>query len=267
MKTMTLFLDGSVNDKESLASAVAFCRCLDGRLFVVPTRLRDIIIPEMEAHAVIQVQDEAANQERLRRARTAFDEVCSGLDFVRWVDDDETETEAIIKHGFLTDVVILERLSREDGPEVLALNTALFDTPSPVLVTPPQAPEVIGRRVAVVWGPSVQSARALRSALPILQKAGQVTTLYNGEQKSCDPEMALTYLSDHGVKSDAKAFEGAGLTARGRGRAILASVADCQADLLVMGAYGENRLTALIGLGRATKKVVSATTVPTLLQH
>lgn len=267
MKTMTLFLDGSVNDSESLASAVAFCRCLDGRLFVVPTRLRDIIIPEMEAHAVIQVQDEAANQERLRRARMAYDEVCGDLDFAQWVEDDETEAEAIIKHGFLTDVVVLERVSREDGPEVLALNTALFDTPSPVLVTPPKAPTVIGRNVAVVWGPSVQSARALRTALPILQKAGSVTTLYNGEQKSSDPEIAVTYLKDHGVKTEVMAFEGAGLTARGRGRAILDAVSTCAADLMVMGAYGENRLTALIGLGRATKKIVSATKVPTLLQH
>jgi len=267
MKTMTLFLDGSVNDRESLTSALAFCRCIDGRLFVVPTRLRDIIIPEMEAHAVIQVQDEAANQERLRRARAAFDEVCGELDFAQWVEDDETEAEAIIKHGFLTDVVVLERVSREDGPEVLALNTALFDTPSPVLVTPPKAPAVIGRRVAVVWGPSVQAARALRTALPILQKAESITVLYNGEQKTNDPQVAVIYLADHGVKAEVKAFEGAGLTARGRGRAILTAVAACEADLVVMGAYGEDRLTALIGLGRATKKVVSATTVPTLLQH
>ena len=58
-----------------------------------------------------------------------------------------------------------------------------------------------------------------------------------------------------------------GLTARARGRAILAAAGEAGADLLVMGAYGEKRLTALIGLGRATRKVVSATTVPALLQH
>jgi nucleotide-binding universal stress UspA family protein len=267
MKTMTLFVDGSANDRVSLATAVAFCRCLEGRLFVVPTRLREIIIPELEAHAVIQVQDDRANAVRAAAAKAAFDEVCGALDFAEWCEGDETETEAIIKHGLLSDLVILERVSREDGPEVLALNTALFETPGPVLVTPPKAPSVIGRSVAVVWGPSIQSARALRSALPILKKADRVTTLTNAAQKSCDPAVAVTYLEDHGVKTEIKSFGGAGLTARARGRAILSAAASCEADLLVMGAYGENRLTALMGMGRATKKVVSSTEIPALLQH
>jgi nucleotide-binding universal stress UspA family protein len=164
-------------------------------------------------------------------------------------------------------VVVLERLSGEEGPEALTLNTALFDTPGPVLVTPPKAPAEIGRSVAVVWSPTVQSARAVRSALPILQKADSVTTITNSARSDADPSSLTAYLGAHGVTTQLRSYDGDGRTARGRGRAILAAAAEAGADLLVMGAYGEKRLTALIGLGRATRKVASATTIPALLQH
>jgi nucleotide-binding universal stress UspA family protein len=38
------------------------------------------------------------------------------------------------------------------------------------------------------------------------------------------------------------------------------------ADTLVMGAFGESRLAALLGLGRTTAKVVTSCPVPLLIQ-
>lgn len=267
MKTLTIFIDGSANDKESLMTAVAFCRRIDGRLRVVHPMPQDTVIATPDAHAVVLVRDEDDVAARESAARAAYEEVCGALDFAHWKESDETETEAIVSQGLYSDAVILERAFADEGPKVLALNTALFETPGPVLVTPPKAPAEIGRSVAVVWSPTVQSARAVRSALPILRTAETVTVLSNSEREDTDPTALADYLRVHGVSTVLRSFEGAGLTARGRGRAILAATGACGADLLVMGAYGENRLTALIGLGRATRKVVSATSIPTLLQH
>ncbi len=267
MKTVTIFIDGSANDTESLKTAVAFCRRIDGRLRVVHPMPQDTVIATPDAHAVVLVRDEDDVAARSSAARAAYGEVCGALEFAHWKETEETETEAIVSQGLYSDAVILERAFVDEGPKVLALNTALFETPGAVLVTPPKAPAAIGRNVAVVWSPTVQSARAVRTSLPILQTADSVTVLTNSERADADPTELADYLSVHGVKAELRSFEGAGLTARGRGRAILAATAECGADLLVMGAYGENRLTALIGLGRATRKVVSATKIPTLLQH
>ena len=44
MKRVTIFIDGSANDRESLATAVAFCRCLDGRLSAVHPRPPDEVV-------------------------------------------------------------------------------------------------------------------------------------------------------------------------------------------------------------------------------
>ena len=267
MKRVTIFIDGSANDRESLASALAFCRCLDGRLGVVHPRPPDEVVASPDGQSVVLVKNEEERAARRNDARAAYDEVCGELAFADWRESEETGTEAIVSHGLYSDVVVLERLSGEEGPEALTLNTALFDTPGPVLVTPPKAPAEIGRSVAVIWTPTVQSARAVRSALPILQKADSVTTITNSARPDADPSSLAAYLDAHGVTTQLRSYDGHGRTARGRGRAILAAVAEAGADLLVMGAYGEKRLTALIGLGRATRKVASATTIPALLQH
>jgi len=266
MKTVTIFIDGSDNDRESLATALAFCRCLDSHLRVVNPRLPDNVATSPDGHALVVVRDEQEVAARRAVARAAFDEVCGTQPLADWRESDETEVQSIVSHGLYSEAVVLERVSEEQGPQVLALNTALFETPGPVLVTPPKAPATVGQSVAVVWSPTVQSARAVRSALPILHKADSVTLLTNSA-KEADPGPLAEYLAGHGIATGARRFDGAALTARGRGRAILAAADACGADLLVMGAYGENRLAALIGLGRATRKIVSATKIPALLQH
>jgi nucleotide-binding universal stress UspA family protein len=262
MKTMTILIDGSENDRSSLVTAVAFCRALDGRLRVVHARPEAaiIVVPE----AVVPMAEIDIGPMRAA-ARAAYDEVCGGLSFAEWVETEHTEAQAIVSNGLFSDVMILERVSSEAGSEVLALNTALFETPGPVLVTPPSPASEIGKSVAVVWSPTTQSARAVRSALPVLSKADKVTIITSSENP--DPAPLARYLEIHGIKTASSTFGGGGLTARARGRAILAAVTSIKADLLVMGAYGENRLSTLMGLGRATQKIVSATTIPALVQR
>ena len=266
MKRVTIFIDGSANSRESLTSALAFCRCLDGRLSVVHPRPRDKVVAR-PGQSVVLMKNEEERAARRSVAKAAYEEVCGGLAFADWQESEETGTEAVVRYGLYSDAVVLERLSKEEGPEALTLDTALFETPGPVLVAPPKAPAAIGRSVAVVWSPTVQSARAVRSALPILRKADSVTTITNSARTKADSSALVDYLDAQGVTTELRSYDGAGQTARGRGRAILAAVGEAGADLLVMGAYGEKRLTALIGLGRATRKVVSATTIPALLQH
>ena len=267
MKRLTIFIDGSANDRVSLASALACCRCLEGRLNVVHPRPPDEVVASPDGQSVVLVKNQEEREDRRRVARAAYEEICGGLDIAQWHETEQTMGEAIVSFGLYSDALVLERLSKDEGPEALILDTALFEAPGPVLVTPPQAPAAVGRSVAVVWSPTVQSARAVRSALPALRTADTVSLVTNSARGDADPSGLAGYLADHGITCGFKTYDGAGLTARGRGRAILKAAADVRADLLVMGAYGEKRLTALLGLGRATRKVVSATTIPTLLQH
>ena len=47
---------------------------------------------------------------------------------------------------------------------------------------------------------------------------------------------------------------------------MLEAARNAGADLLVMGAFGESKITAMLGLGRATEKVVMSSKVPLLVQ-
>ena len=61
-------------------------------------------------------------------------------------------------------------------------------------------------------------------------------------------------------------IDGSGLTARGRGRAIIEAVLSVNASFMVMGAFGDNQFDALLGLGRTTRTLATAAPVPLLLQ-
>jgi nucleotide-binding universal stress UspA family protein len=269
MKRIAAFVDGTENDGASLAAAAAFAKFVGARLAVVHATRRPPLSVLSDVPAVIE--DESDIAARAALARRAFEAVRAAGADAEWFESDETEAESIRRHGIVSDAVVLERVAEARGPDVLALNTALFETGAPVLVCPPARgdaagePADLGGSVALVWSPTVQSARVARSALPVLQRAGSVTVLTNTAERRTDAAPVLAWLEAHGVAAGHKPFDGSGLTARGRGRAILAAAAGI-ADLMVMGAYGENNFPSLLGLGRATQKVLTGSTIPVLVQ-
>ncbi len=257
MKVMSVYIDGSDNDRDSLRLATMFCRRVGGRLDVVYPQRPEIYVTPVS----IAVPED---QDTIGEAKRAFDDVCAGVEGVSWVPVDAGLADAIRGYSFLHDVIILERVRGEEGPDVLALNTALFETSAAVLVCPPDAPASVGRSVAVVWNGTAQSARALHAATPILESAEQVTVLVNCANAAAEPFRVLSYLEARGIAASAEEFDGDVMTARGRGRAILEATHG-EADLLVMGAFGENMLSSIMGLGRTTQKVCTATKIPTLI--
>ena len=182
----------------------------------------------------------------------------------RWIQTNAKPGDAIRQYGFFNDLIVLERVSGDDGPNAEALNIALFETPAPVLVCPPTAPSDVCTSAAVVWSPTLQAAKAVRISLPLLHQARDVTVLVDSSNEDADPAPLLDYLNTHEIQARVERFDGDALTARGRGRAILEATHG-NADFLVMGAFGENMMSSLLGLGRTTQKIVTATKIPTLI--
>ena len=265
MKRLAIFLDGSANDRDSLNSAAMIAALIGAHLDVLhPWTTESLISALPDGSAALL--DDLVGDGGQNAARNAFTDVCQGLPASRWVDVRGTVHDAIRAFGLLYDLIILERLSEERGPHARAFNTALFETGAPVLVTPPSAPAAVGEAIAVVWTATPQSARVTRSALPLLRAAKQVHLLTNSANAYAEPSRALEYLRFHGVAASHVSFDGSHLTARGRGRAIIEAARGVGADLLVMGGFGEYQLDALFGLGRTTRKLVTAAPVPLLLQ-
>ncbi len=79
-------------------------------------------------------------------------------------------------------------------------------------------------------------------------------------------ELLIDYLAAYNLSPNVQAYDSERLTAHARGRALIKASSQAGADLLIMGAFGESQAAAIGGLGRATRKIVTAVPMPVLLQ-
>lgn len=152
-----------------------------------------------------------------------------------------------------------------DVPDWLAMESG-----RPVLVVPKSGSlDSIGDRVLVAWNNSRESARAVFDALPLLQRAKEVTVLVVEEADKPETKGDLAgveicaTLARHGVKSTAQKVKPTGGDA---GAELLRQVAAHKCDLLVMGCYGRSRFREFV-LGGASRHVLQHATVPVLMSH
>lgn len=267
MKRLLITIDGSPNDQSSLTSAMTLTRRLGAHLSVVYTSPAPEVVytyAEAAAPLIIDARDAEA---AAASARAAYETACAGWAGTDWSTTDEPAAEVIAQLGPLTDLVIMERLSQEEGPSASGFNAALFDGAGPVFITPPAPRPTFATSPVIAWNGSREAAEAVKSAVPLLQLAGRATVLTSDATPAGSVHSLESYLRTYGVAMATEHFSAEQFTARGRARALLKAVDDLSADLLVMGAYGENAVSALFGLGRATRKIVTAAQVPVLLHH
>jgi nucleotide-binding universal stress UspA family protein len=149
-----------------------------------------------------------------------------------------------------------------DLPDYVLLNCG-----RPVLLVPRTGRfPTIGKRVMVAWNGSVEAAKAVTAALPLLRGAEQVTLTVLGNSadtlgESPGADIAL-YLARHGVNVEVLRRP----EAADPGKAILSLAADFNVDLLVMGAYGHSRFREMM-LGGATRTILATATLPVLMAH
>lgn len=146
----------------------------------------------------------------------------------------------------------------------------IFGSGRPVVVVPaggggPGAPDL--RKVVIAWDGGRPAARAVADALPILTSAAEVRVLtVLNEKASATADIAaglIRHLSEHGISALAETRPAAGDPI---GKALEVYLADHEAGLLVMGAYGHSRMREFI-LGGATESLLAAPQIPILFSH
>ena len=261
MKRLLITIDGSANDYTSLMSAMQLTRRLGAELSVVITALpAEAFYGYAETTAPVVFDNTEEAKVAQERARAAFETACGEWPGATLSTTEEYSADVIARLGPLSDLVIMERLSSEEGPSAAGFNAAVFDGAGPVFITAPEPKATIATNPVIAWNGSREAALAVKSAVPLLQLAGRATVLA-GSDRSADS------LQSYGVAITVEEFTADQMTARGRARALLKTAEELSADLLVMGAYGENAIGALFGLGRATRKIVTAARMPVLLHH
>src|SRR6056297_695720 len=195
---------------------------------------------------------------------------------VRWgVDHGVAQLADIGRHvaaraRFCDLVVLPQPYGEGKGIELEpVIEGALFDGQVPVLVVPDSLdPAPNPQRVVIGWNEGSEAMRAVRSALPILEKADKVHVVVidppkHGPNRSDPGGMLSEFLSRHGVKAEIDVLA---KTMPRVSDVLMRHVEDVGADMVVMGAYGHSRFREAI-LGGATRNMLEQVGVSVFMAH
>jgi nucleotide-binding universal stress UspA family protein len=190
----------------------------------------------------------------------------SGLSF-GWLDDAPEGEGFVGSYGRVFDITVLSRPDANTiGLHNRAIESGLFESGRPILLSPPKPPKQIATNIMIHWNSSTEQARTTAFAMPLIEKAERVTVLtVIGGQGVPGPssEQLLNQLLRNGI--DAKPMS-VGLEGRSTGEAVLAAAQSQGCDLLVKGAYTQSRLRQMI-FGGATSHILAKAEVPVIMAH
>lgn len=217
------------------------------------------------------------DRERRTLARALFDRVMASDagakdSAARWLDAGDTpDATALARHALVTDLLVLGQHDPTLPPGMIEADlvaSALIGGGTPALVLPYAgsfmadtlaSPDL---RVLLAWKPTREAARAVRAALPWLQRAGVV---HIAAEAKAEPGAAALreWLALHDVRAEVREH---GLGKGEPGEMLLSLAADVSADLMVMGCFGHSRARELL-LGGVSRTVLRSMTLPTLMAH
>ena len=276
-KSITTFIGSQAELDATLPAAITIAQAQDGHLTacmlgVDMTPAGGFYMgasPILLQETLERAQGDAEVLEALARRRLE-------RDTLRWATE-----SAVVQFGGLPGLVGLRARfsdlvvqSRPYGREALptqeaVIESTLFEGRSAILVVPETGLKpAFGERVVVAWNQSNEALAAVRRALPLLRAADQVCIVIvnppaHSPERS-DPGGLLTQmLARHGVRCEVSVLA---KTLPRVSDVLLRHMADADASLLVMGAYGHSRLREAI-LGGATRNVLQNAEFPVFLAH
>ncbi len=183
-----------------------------------------------------------------------------------WNSSAPSGQDFVGSYGRVFDIIVLARPGEEwQSPSMVTLESALFESGRPVLISPPDSPRSLATNILIAWNRSTEQARATAFAMPLLRLAQRITILTVEGSTVAGPsgvEMARS------LRMNGCAAEPMTLTAgkRNAGEVILAKAAELGCDLIVKGAYTQSRLRQMI-FGGTTRDILAHAKLPVLMAH
>jgi nucleotide-binding universal stress UspA family protein len=261
-------LSGGQGDPAVLAAAALLAETFSAELAAVytPADVADLMpwmgegfMGGVQIAAVESLQEAAA--EGQKAAEAAF--AACPYPNRQFVTLDSPVWSALSMQGRLSDVVVFDSGSaRGRGPLAQAFQQIVAAEQRPVVVARPGL-DTRGL-AAVAWDGGKEASRAVRTALPLLQKASGVVILScrAASPRDFDPAALQAFLAARGVGAEIRMVEGPGEV----GGQLLRAARELGASLFVAGAYGHPRLQEFI-FGGATKAFLAAEEPSLFLSH
>lgn len=266
MKSILLPCDQTDLMGSSLTCAELLARRVEGA--VEGVALRPIHVEIVAPDPIVAVTFPPADwndTEFISNARKAFEGHFSACGVrYRWRGGASIDDAGLGSLSRVYDITVLGRpVASGAGPRMTTLESALFESGQPILVSPPQAPKTLGENVIVSWNCSTEQASATASAIPILRKAKAVTiiTIEGLTVPGPTGAQARDWLATHGIEAREISMGNGG---KRPGEVLLAEAQKLGADLIVKGAYTQSRLRQMI-FGGATSHLLAHSHLPMLM--
>jgi nucleotide-binding universal stress UspA family protein len=184
-----------------------------------------------------------------------------------WVDEPPEGEGFVGSYGRVFDMIVMNRPNANSTSLYnRAIESGLFESGRPILLSPPSPPQQIASNVLIAWNCSTEQARAIALAMPLLQKAERVTVLTiiggTGVPGPSD-EQLIRYLQRNEIVAEPLQVE---LDGKNTGETVLATAKSLGCDLLIKGAYTQSRLRQMI-FGGATQHILDNAALPVLLAN
>ena len=285
-KSVLVHLRGTQSDAAVLATALQAARPFAAHLECLHIRPD---LGEIASRAVAGTEDGASiadmfgtlrqlSAKTAAHASNAFVKFCAHENILRAEDPPgpglpnaafrETignELAKLIAESHYHDIIVVKGGGEQAGgfaPD--DLGRLLVGAGKPVLLAPEQRDRPF-RTAVIAWKDAPEAARAVTAAMPLLERTSQIYLFHASEpgEPVSAYERVVRLLEWHGLKADTYHVTPG---ERDPADAVLEMTRSAEADLLVMGAYGQNRLSELV-LGGFTQTVLEDASLPVLLFH
>jgi nucleotide-binding universal stress UspA family protein len=275
-KDILVHVDGAKAAERRVEAAAVLAEANEAHLVGLHVASAAEEMPWIEGYAtemVIRYATERAEADRAR-AREIFERQTAGRAMTReWRETGGLADRTVALHGRYADLIVLGQSDPAAAPFGASPGIAEhvpLSAGRPCLILPyaGQWP-TLGQRALVAWDGGREAARAVNDALPLLRRAERVTIVTIGERlqgggPAAPGAAALgAHLARHGIAVETRHDAGGAIAVPDQ---LLSLAADLSADLLVMGAYGHNRLRDLI-MGGVTRAILDHMTLPVLMSH
>jgi nucleotide-binding universal stress UspA family protein len=204
---------------------------------------------------------------RSQHARAAFEDACRRHQVAQESKPGEAKTVSAawketrsffnetLDEARYHDLVVIGRAQELSADRI---KTVLMQCGRPLLVAPSMPTAAMGRHIAIAWKAGAEAARAVTAASWLLAQAEQVSIVSVSENQPFDEQDRVstdrlaTELRWRGVKADVQMEYSQSASTSG---AIKNLAYARDADLLIMGAYGHNRLREYV-LGGVTEDML-----------
>ena len=184
-----------------------------------------------------------------------------------WYADSQMLQDTLGGRGRAFDLIVVGRPQPgKFTPSMVALETALFESGRPLLIVPPgEGGGSIGRKIAIAWNGSTETARTIAFAMPFLAGAEEVAVISVEEGMVPGPsgQDIAQNLTRGGIVCRTRHVHSEG---RAIGEAMMAESRAFGADLVIKGAYTQSRLRQMI-FGGATSHILAHADLPVFMAN